>query len=174
MTTAAPVRLTNTITIDRPPATVFAYLADLEHLPRWNYAIHETRKITSGPVNVGSRYRQTRTVPARSEEFLEVTEFERDRRLAIAGSLSAFPARITYVLDPVPVRPSRVPVPRAVNLTGEPGDVIAVGEISPAAYDPDRSLETALGSSVWKSRITTWSGCTAMRPILMSGGRLAM
>lgn len=100
MTTAAPVRLTNTITIDRPPATVFAYLADLEHLPRWNYAIHETRKITSGPVNVGSRYRQTRTVPAHSEEFLEVTEFERDRRLAIAGSLSALPARITYVLDP--------------------------------------------------------------------------
>jgi uncharacterized protein YndB with AHSA1/START domain len=100
MTTAAPVRFTNTITIDRSPATVFAYLADLENLPRWNYAIDETRKITSGPVTVGSRYRQTRTVPVRSEEFLEVTEFERDRRLAIAGRLSAFPARITYVLEP--------------------------------------------------------------------------
>jgi len=100
MTTAAPVRFTNTITIDRPPAMVFAYLADLENLPRWNYAIHETRKITSGPVNVGSRYRQTRTVPARTDELLEVTEFDPDRRLAIAGTLSAFPAQITYVLDP--------------------------------------------------------------------------
>jgi hypothetical protein len=79
---------------------VFAYLADLENLPRWNYAIEETRKITSGPVTVGSRYRQIRTVPAHSEEFLEVTEFEPDHRLTIAGTLGAFPAQITYVLEP--------------------------------------------------------------------------
>jgi uncharacterized protein YndB with AHSA1/START domain len=65
--TAAPVKFTNTITINRPPATVFAYVADLENLPRWNYAIQETRKTTSGPVNVGTQYRQIRAVPTRSE-----------------------------------------------------------------------------------------------------------
>jgi uncharacterized protein YndB with AHSA1/START domain len=57
------MRLTNTVTIDRPLAAVFEYLADLENVPRWNYAIGETRKVTSGPVGVGSRYLQTRTIP---------------------------------------------------------------------------------------------------------------
>jgi uncharacterized protein YndB with AHSA1/START domain len=100
MRAAAPMRFTNTITIDRRPAIVFAYLADLENLPRWNYAIGETRKITSGPVAVGSRYRQIRTVPAHSEESLVVTEFDPDRRLTIAGTLGAFPAQVTYALEP--------------------------------------------------------------------------
>ncbi|NIK55027.1 SRPBCC family protein [Kribbella shirazensis] len=92
------MRFTNTITIDRPPAAVFAYLADLENLPRWNYAIGETRKITSGPVGVGSRYLQTRTIPAHSEETLEVTEFAPDRGLSLTGTLNSLPARISYAL----------------------------------------------------------------------------
>ena len=94
------MRFTNTITIDRQPAAVFAYLADLENLPRWNYAIRETRKITTGPVHVGSRYQQTRTIPVHSEETLEVTEFEPDRRLTIRGSLNSFPAKLSYTLHP--------------------------------------------------------------------------
>jgi uncharacterized membrane protein len=32
------VRFSNDIVIRRPANTVFAYLADLENLPRWNYA----------------------------------------------------------------------------------------------------------------------------------------
>jgi uncharacterized protein YndB with AHSA1/START domain len=35
---------TNTMTIDRSARDVFAFLADLENVPRWNYAITETRK----------------------------------------------------------------------------------------------------------------------------------
>ena len=94
------MKFTNTITIDRPPAAVFAYLADLENLPRWNYAISETRKTSDGPVGVGSRYRQTRTLPTRSEEAFEVTEFEPDRRLSIRGALGPFHSEATYLLAP--------------------------------------------------------------------------
>jgi uncharacterized protein YndB with AHSA1/START domain len=90
------MRFANTITIDRPPAAVFAYLADLENLPRWNCAISETRKITAGPVRVGSRYRQSRTIPVHSEESLEVVEFEPDRRFVIRGTLSSLPGQIGY------------------------------------------------------------------------------
>ena len=56
--------------------------------------------MTSGPVTVGSQYRQLRTVPARTEESLVVTEFDPDRRLTIAGSLAGSPAQVTYVLQP--------------------------------------------------------------------------
>jgi uncharacterized protein YndB with AHSA1/START domain len=90
----------NTVRIDRRPAEVFAFLARFENIPQWNYAISETRNEAGGPVGVGSRYRQTRTLPTRSEETFVVTEFEPDRRLSIRGALGPFHGDITYVLEP--------------------------------------------------------------------------
>ena len=94
------MQFSNTITIDRPVAEVFGYLAKFENVPRWNYAISETRSLTGQPVGVGSRYVQSRTIPTHSEETFEVTEFEPDRRLAIRGTLGPFPADVVYVLEP--------------------------------------------------------------------------
>jgi uncharacterized protein YndB with AHSA1/START domain len=95
------VKFTNTITIERPPTEVFAYLAEFENVPRWNYAISQTRKISTGPVGVGSKYLQTRTLPSRSEETFEVIEYEPDRKLSILGTLGSFPAQVTYTLEPM-------------------------------------------------------------------------
>ncbi len=94
------MKFTNTVTISRQPAEVFAFLAHFENVPLWNHAISETRKITGGPVDVGSRYRQTRTVPTRTEETFEVTELQPDHRLSIRGALGPFQGEITYVLEP--------------------------------------------------------------------------
>jgi uncharacterized protein YndB with AHSA1/START domain len=94
------MKFTNTITINRQPAEVFAFLAHFENVPLWNYAISETRKDTGGSVGVGSRYRQTRTLPTRSEETFEVTEFELDHRLSIRGPLGPFHAEVGYVVAP--------------------------------------------------------------------------
>ena len=66
----------NTVTIQRPAGEVFAFLADFENIPRWNYAIEETSKASAGPTGVGTRYRQTRSIPATSVEDFEVTVFE--------------------------------------------------------------------------------------------------
>ena len=43
----------NTVTIQRPAEEVFAFLADFENIPKWNYAIEETSKTSAGPVGVG-------------------------------------------------------------------------------------------------------------------------
>ncbi len=94
------MKFMNTITINRRPAEVFGFLAQLENVPLWNYAISETRKISGGAVDVGSRYRQVRTLPTRSEETFEVTEFEPDRRLSIRGGLGPFHGDVTYLLAP--------------------------------------------------------------------------
>jgi hypothetical protein len=48
-------RFENTITVERSTGDVFAYLAAFEKVPTWNYAIVETRKISDGPVGVGTR-----------------------------------------------------------------------------------------------------------------------
>ena len=93
------MKFTNVVTINRPRAEVFAYLARFENIPRWNYAISETRQLTSGQVGVGTRYRQLRTLPSRSEEEFEVVEFEPDRRLSLDGDLALFHGRASYDLE---------------------------------------------------------------------------
>jgi carbon monoxide dehydrogenase subunit G len=90
----------NTVTIRRPPDDVFAFLADFENVPAWNYAIVETRKVSPGPVGVGTTYRQTRSVPRRSEEGFEVTVFEPASRLEVRGEIGPFRARARYALEP--------------------------------------------------------------------------
>jgi hypothetical protein len=92
------MKFTLSVTIDRAAPDVFGYLADLENLPHWNYAIQRTRKITPGPVTVGTRYEQIRTVPSRQEESLEVVELEAGRRIAVRGTLNTLPARLDYDL----------------------------------------------------------------------------
>jgi uncharacterized protein YndB with AHSA1/START domain len=90
----------NTVTIRRPVQDVFAFLADFENIPTWNYAIVETRKTSPGPVGPGSTYRQVRSVPRRSEEGFEVTVFEPTSRLEIHGDIGPFTATIGYLLAP--------------------------------------------------------------------------
>ena len=93
------IRFSNTIDIARPPAEVFAYLADLEHTPEWNWAITSTRKVSPGPVAVGSRFRQTRSAPRPVVEMLEVTRLAPGRRIEVVGDLASFPAHLTYELS---------------------------------------------------------------------------
>lgn len=92
------INFIKTILISRPVSEVYAYLADLEHTPEWNWAITETTKITPGPVAVGTRYRQTRSVPRSATEDLRITVLEPNRRIEVEGTLARFPAHLTYRL----------------------------------------------------------------------------
>jgi uncharacterized protein YndB with AHSA1/START domain len=92
----------NTVMIARPIEDVFAFLSDLENIPKWNYAIVETRKISEGPVGVGTTYHQVRSVPRRSEERLEITTYNPPRQLQIRGQLGPFASRLIYALDAIP------------------------------------------------------------------------
>jgi uncharacterized protein YndB with AHSA1/START domain len=91
----------NALTIARKPEDVFSYLADFENVPKWNYAITETRKTSQGPVGVGTTYRQTRSIPSPAKETFTVTEFEPQHLLAIHGDLGPFQGTLSYELEPV-------------------------------------------------------------------------
>lgn len=95
------MQFANSVTIQRSPHDVFEYLAKFENVPRWNYAIVETHKTSEGPVGVGSTYRQIRSLPSRSEEEFEVTEFEPGKKLAIRGTLGPFEGTLTYLLESI-------------------------------------------------------------------------
>jgi Polyketide cyclase / dehydrase and lipid transport len=91
----------NTLAIRRPVDDVFAFLADFENIPTWNYAIAQTKKTSPGPVGVGTTYRQLRSIPDRSEEGFEVTAYEPTTRLQVHGDIGPFTATISYLLAPV-------------------------------------------------------------------------
>jgi len=93
------ISFTNTIHIDRSAAEVFAYLSDLEHTPEWNWAITKTSKITPGPIAVGTRYQQNRSVPRHATEFLEIAGLDPNRLIEIEGTLAELAARLSYRLE---------------------------------------------------------------------------
>jgi uncharacterized protein YndB with AHSA1/START domain len=95
------ISFTNTIDIRRPAREVYSYLVDLEHIPDWNWAISETRKMTPGPVAVGTRYLQSRRVPAPASEVLEITDLEPERRIGVQGTLVDLPVDLVYDLEPI-------------------------------------------------------------------------
>ena len=88
----------NTVTIRRAVEDVFTFLADFENIPKWNYAIVETKKTSPGAVGVGTTYRQIRSIPDRREEGFEVTAFEPASRLEVHGDIGPFIATISYLL----------------------------------------------------------------------------
>jgi uncharacterized membrane protein len=70
----------NTIRIDRPIHEVFAFLAHLENIPKWNYYVLEVRQLSNGVIGIGTRYHQVRKT---DEQVLSITEYEPNHKLAV-------------------------------------------------------------------------------------------
>lgn len=57
----------NRVTIHRPLEEVFAFVADFENVPKWNYYVQEVSKLSEGPVGVGTAFHNA-TWPGRTPE----------------------------------------------------------------------------------------------------------
>jgi carbon monoxide dehydrogenase subunit G len=132
------MKFTNTVTIARTPAVVFAFLADFENVPRWNYAIAETHKVTAGAVRVGTRYRQVRTVPSHSDESFEVVTFEPEHQLAIHGQIGPLSGDIAYQLAGV----------RQATVLTNTCDLHGTGPLSVLAPLATRSVRSAVAANL--------------------------
>ena len=73
-----------TIEIQRPPAEVFAFLADAENDRKWRDGIVDIRRQGGGDVGVGTRYRQRMKGPLgrRIPASIEITAYEPERLIA--------------------------------------------------------------------------------------------
>ncbi|MDQ0895966.1 SRPBCC family protein [Agromyces ramosus] len=132
------MKFENVVTISRPQAAVFAYLARFENIPNWNYAISETRKLTSGPVGLGTRYRQTRTLPSPGEEEFEVVEIEPNRLLAVVGDLAFLHGRVTYELSEA----------RGATTLTNHMDLAAAGPLGLVANLATRKVQTSVAANL--------------------------
>lgn len=67
------IRVTTSVTIDRPISDVFAYVSEPRNLPAWNSAVEDVRPLSLGSPGVGSVYAMQRQLPGgRATNQLEI------------------------------------------------------------------------------------------------------
>src|SRR5579864_2645062 len=92
------IKIERTFTIHRPVEEVFAYLCDVEHGPCYISGQREAHQTSTGPLGIGTTFATSGKFPRRGSSF-EITEYERDRRLAWK-SASGAPTTTTWAFQP--------------------------------------------------------------------------
>ena len=80
------MRIRKEIEVQRPLAEAFAYVADFSNAAEWDPGVVEARKLTEGPVRVGSEFDVVALFRGRRQRFrYVVTELRPERRIVLAG-----------------------------------------------------------------------------------------
>ncbi|HET9083293.1 MAG TPA: SRPBCC family protein [Candidatus Limnocylindrales bacterium] len=91
------------VTIERPLVDVYRVLTTPELTPRWSSSAVEEHMTTAGPIRVGSRRRATvrRLGCGTTENEIEVTELEPERRIAVRSLTAPVPFRSEWTFAAV-------------------------------------------------------------------------
>jgi len=96
-----PIRYELAIEIARPPAEVYAYLADPTHLREWQQDVEEVRDAAGGPLAVGGAFTEVRSfLGKRAESTLEATVAEPGRQLCLRTVSGPVHVTIRHLLEP--------------------------------------------------------------------------
>lgn len=90
------IEFQNMILIQRPIEDVFAFVAEFENIPKWNYYVTDVRQTSAGPVDVGTHYHQVRKS---DEQDYTITEFDAPRSVVVRttpGSTPRFERRMVF------------------------------------------------------------------------------
>jgi len=107
------VRIRKEVEVARPLAEVFDYVVDFSNAAEWDPGVAEARKLTEGPVRVGSEFDVVALFRGNRHRFrYVVTGLEPQRRVVLSGEgdraasvdeIALEPAgdgtRITYIAD---------------------------------------------------------------------------
>ena len=81
------ITLRNTLEVRRPVGAVYDFVVNLENVPKWQPAVIETRRITEGPMRVGTQFREVaKLMGKRVEGVCEITQLEPGKAFAFRGS----------------------------------------------------------------------------------------
>lgn len=95
------IRFTKAVEIEKPVDEVFAFVANLENTPRWNGDVVKAKKMSAGPIEAGTVFRQYRDGPAGAGEAVAITAHWPHERLEVRARLAESPAQMTYEFDEV-------------------------------------------------------------------------
>ena len=95
------INVEQSIVIDRPAWEVFAFVGDQTNAPRWQRGLREVRRMTDGPIGVGTRHLFVRTLMGRRMEGAnEYTRYEPDEVVAFKATSGGWPLAASYSLVP--------------------------------------------------------------------------
>ncbi len=96
------IQISNSIEIGRPPAQVFAYLANFENNPQW-MPVQQVQQTSSKPVGKGTRFKQRFLLFGASYEMdCAITEFVPNKRISFEYDAPVFDWQGQYLLEPTP------------------------------------------------------------------------
>lgn len=89
------------VEIERPPAEVYAFLADPGNLARWQEDVVEVRDVAGAPLARGSTFTEVRSfVGKRVESALEVTAAEAGRELSLRTVSGPVRLELSHLVEP--------------------------------------------------------------------------
>ena len=89
------------VEIERPPAEVYAFLADPGHLPRWQADVEEVRDAPGGPLSTGASFTEVRSfLGKRVESTLEAVVAEPGHELTLRTVSGPVRVTIQHLLEP--------------------------------------------------------------------------
>ncbi len=107
-----------TTTLDRPANVVFAFLADIGNLPRWQSGVVRAEQTSPGPVTVGTTAVVERRLMGQDVRAdLQVTRFEPDRAIVLETDASGLHVEASIRLEPVDADHCRVTFGMALDAT---------------------------------------------------------
>lgn len=87
--------------VARPPADVFAYVAEPDNLPEWDVAVVQARREFAGPPQLGHRAWTIRRFPAwQAEVVWEITTFDAPTIFELRSVSGPYPMRAHYRYTP--------------------------------------------------------------------------
>lgn len=90
------------VTIARPAAAVFGFVADFENNPRWQKGMVACRWTSEARMVPGATYvQEARFFGRRIDTHFQVTAVEPGRSISIASTVSTFPIQVTRRVEAV-------------------------------------------------------------------------
>lgn len=112
------IKIENNILINQPIEDVFAFMTNVENLPKWAALVLEAKQSSAGPLSVGTTQTQVAEfLGRRIETSLEVTEYEPNKKLSTKTTSGPLPMEIQYIFEPV-AEGTRVVIKGNINAGG--------------------------------------------------------
>jgi uncharacterized protein YndB with AHSA1/START domain len=94
--------ITDSFTIARPLAEVFAYVSDFEHLPEWARGVQRVSRTPAGPTRAGTIFQVTGKMGGRElTAAYRIEACEADARLSASGQIAFLRFAETFSFEAV-------------------------------------------------------------------------
>jgi carbon monoxide dehydrogenase subunit G len=110
--------------IDRPVKDVFAFVTNLNNMPKWNSAVVSLQQVTPGPMDVGTKFKSVGEMMGRRiEGEVQVTSYEPDSKTGFQMNAGPVQVNVTIAFKTVGTG-TKV----SLNAQGNPGGLFKLAE----------------------------------------------